>query len=419
MYLTAPLGKLTKMVGGGTPSKRREDFWSGTVPWVSPKDMSARELRDAEDHISGAAVTESSTQIVPEGSVLVVVRSGILVRRFPIAIARVPVALNQDMKALLPGGPLLPEFLAYALEARESSILRECVKRGATVHSIDVGKLQRTIFPVPAKSEQSRIVDILDQAGEIRALRAEADAKAERIVPAFFVKIFGDPSTNPKGWATRPLGDVTEHVTSGSRGWSKYTGHGEGSFLRTQDVNDGEIAKQLLQVAVPDGAESERTRLASGDVVVTITGVVGKAAVFRGSNRPVYVSQHVALVRPKASELCSDYLAAYANLPIGKLPVLARFQYGQTKPGLGFHELRTARIPLPPIELQTKFADYVNAARADRFARVATSKALSTLWQSLLSRAFSGQLTASWRAAHMKELIKEMEEQARTLSATA
>jgi len=297
----------------------------------------------------------------------------------------------------------------------KAEILRD--HRGATIGGISRAFASQVRLPLPPPSEQRRIVEILDQADRLCRLRAEADAKADRILPALFINMFGDPATNPMGWPMKPLGDLTEHLTSGSRGWSKYTGRGPAYFLRTQDINDGEIAENLLHVDPPDGAEAERTRLAVGDVAITITGIVGKAAMCRGHDRPVYVSQHVALVRPKADELCSEYLAAYANLPLEDVPVLARFQYGQTKPGLGFQELRTARILLPPLERQRAFAKHVNAAQIYRHAGTAASKVLAALWTSLLSRAFSGDLTGSWREAHTKELLQEIERQAKALAA--
>lgn len=291
--------------------------------------------------------------------------------------------------------------------------------RGAQYPAISDSDIKAVELPFPPLTEQRRIVEILDHADRLRRLRAEADAKAERVLLALFIKMFGDPATNPLGWPTKLLGDLTERLTSGSRGWSKYTGRGPAYFLRTQDIDGGDIARDLLPVDPPHGAETERTRLAVGDVAITITGIVGKAAVFRGHDRPVYVSQHVALVRPKPYELCSEYLAQYANLPIGDVPVLARFQYGQTKPGLGFQELRTARILLPPLERQSAFTKHANAVRIYRRTRTTSSKTLAALWMNLLSRAFSGALTLSWRKAHMKELLREMEHQAKALAATA
>jgi restriction endonuclease S subunit len=75
----------------------------------------------------------------------------------------------------------------------EKTILRECVKRGATVHSIDVSKLQQIKIPFTAKSEQLRIANILDQADTLRKKRAQADIKTAQILPALFYRLFGDP----------------------------------------------------------------------------------------------------------------------------------------------------------------------------------------------------------------------------------
>jgi type I restriction enzyme S subunit len=413
----APLFKIVRIVGGGTPAKANSAFWSGEIPWVSPKDMISRDIWETQDHISENAVAESATQLVPAGSVLIVARSGILVRFVPIAIAHVPVTLNQDMKAFLPTTEALDnQFLAYFLESRSSELLASFVKRGATVHSLDMNKLQQLQVPIPAPLEQRRIVQIIDQADALRKKRAEADAKAERIFPALFIRVFGDPTTNQRRWDVFELGDLCAKITSGSRDWARHTGRGNSFFVRTQDINDGEISKDLLTVDPPFGAEADRTRLCYGDVVVTITGIVGKAAVFRVHKQNVYVSQHVALVRPKPT-LEPEYLAAYANFPSGNGPLLARFQYGQTKPGLGFRELRTAKIPLPRIDLQRRFVSQTQDIRALKQSQCRAKAKLEELWAALLQRAFSGDLTATWREGHMEELLAEMREQAQYLEA--
>ena len=81
------LGSLGTWVGGGTPSKVIRSYWTGETPWASPKDMRSDELYDTEDHISEEAVASSSTKVVPAGSVIVAVRTGILKHTFPVAVA--------------------------------------------------------------------------------------------------------------------------------------------------------------------------------------------------------------------------------------------------------------------------------------------------------------------------------------------
>jgi type I restriction enzyme S subunit len=289
--------------------------------------------------------------------------------------------------------------------------------RGANYPAVTDAVVRRAPIPWPPISEQRRIAEILDQADALRKKRNEADAKADRILPAIFYKMFGDPLSNSRGWDMHELGDLCSAITSGSRGWAIYAGNGDSLFVRTQDVLDGEISSTLLPIDPPSGAEANRTRLQDGDVVITITGVVGKAAVYRDCGRQAYVSQHVALVRTKSS-LEPEYLTALANLPAGGASILARLQYGQTKPGLGFRELRGVRIPLPPIEVQRTFVSIINKIRATKKSTQTARERLERLWSGLLHRAFSGDLTAKWREAHMKELLAEMEQQANLLSAS-
>ena len=155
------LGELVTVTGGGTPSKSHAAYWDGAIPWVTPKDMKVFDLFDSQDHISAAAVTESSAKTISPGSVLVVFRSGILAHTLPIAINRVSVTLNQDLKALAPCSDITSEYLAFYLRSVQKQVLSDCQKQGATVQSIDTERFLRTLVPLPPLSEQRRIVCLL------------------------------------------------------------------------------------------------------------------------------------------------------------------------------------------------------------------------------------------------------------------
>ena len=144
--------------GGGTPSKANPSFWRGSIPWVSPKDMTGPRLDDTTDHISEEAVTASAARIVAPGAVLMVVRSGILRRTIPVAINMVPMALNQDMKALRPRhGIAESEYLHFLIQGNQSALLREWTKHGATVESIEQNLLANSPIPIPPSLEQLAI----------------------------------------------------------------------------------------------------------------------------------------------------------------------------------------------------------------------------------------------------------------------
>jgi type I restriction enzyme, S subunit len=88
-WIRLTMGDVGRWVGGGTPSKANPRFWTdGNIPWVSPKGMKFDLITDAQDHITEDAVAQSATNLVPAGSVLIVVRSGILQHTLPVAVAQ-------------------------------------------------------------------------------------------------------------------------------------------------------------------------------------------------------------------------------------------------------------------------------------------------------------------------------------------
>lgn len=177
-WISVPLRDLGKWQGGGTPSKARPEFWGGSIPWVSPKDMKTNTITTTIDGITPQAVAGSAANLVPPGSILIVTRSGILAHSFPAAVNAVAVTVNQDLKALAPSSGLSSEFIRLALKAFERAILNECVKDGTTVHSIELPALMEFEIPLPPLPEQHRIV------AKIEALFSELDAGQDSLTRA-------------------------------------------------------------------------------------------------------------------------------------------------------------------------------------------------------------------------------------------
>ncbi|MDB6025499.1 MAG: type restriction-modification system, subunit [Verrucomicrobiales bacterium] len=153
------LGEIGRWFGGGTPSRANLRYWTdGTIPWVSPKDMKNDLLTSTQEHITEAALSQSATNLVEAGSVLVVARSGILQHTLPVSIAQTTVALNQDIKAVRPFENVRSDYLAFALKRFERQILRECAKAGTTVQSLELPNFLLFQIPVAPLGEQQRIV---------------------------------------------------------------------------------------------------------------------------------------------------------------------------------------------------------------------------------------------------------------------
>jgi type I restriction enzyme S subunit len=176
------LGALGTWTGGGTPSKGNDAFWTnGTIPWISPKDMKSDFVGEVGDKITSEAVVASAAKLIPAGSVLCVMRSGILEHTFPVAISERDVTVNQDLRALTPNGEILPRYLMFYLRASNGHILHTCRKDGTTVASIEFDRLDRLQIPVAPLEQQHRIVARIEELfGEIEAGEQElAAAKAD------------------------------------------------------------------------------------------------------------------------------------------------------------------------------------------------------------------------------------------------
>ena len=156
------LGEIGKWKGGGTPSKANESYWRGQIPWVSPKDVKVEYISKTKDSISMEAILGSSTNLVEKGSLLIVVRSGILQHTLPIAIANCDLTINQDMKALTLSPNFCALYVYHYLLANNHNVLRATLKAGNTVESIDFAAFTTYQIPSPPLIEQVKIADAVE-----------------------------------------------------------------------------------------------------------------------------------------------------------------------------------------------------------------------------------------------------------------
>jgi type I restriction enzyme S subunit len=145
----ARLADLGTFMGGGTPSKLNSGYWNGGIPWVSPKDMKQDRVSSSELTVSPKALEETSIKLIPEESLLIVARSGILRRRLPVAINEVACTVNQDIKVVVPFSRRLTSYLQLMLKGHESLVLTRLVKTGTTVQSLKYDEFEQQPFPLP------------------------------------------------------------------------------------------------------------------------------------------------------------------------------------------------------------------------------------------------------------------------------
>jgi len=171
---------LASMCSGATPSKDDLSYWDGDIPWISSMEVKTDVIEDTSLHISPAAVRSCSTRLLPIGTAVMVVRSGILQHTLPIALTGVPATINQDVKAFFFKPCMKPSFFKYYVQGLNDYLLTALCKEKSTVENIDGNLLFGCPVPVPPMPEQEAIIAHLDErCGEVNDLIAEKQRSAE------------------------------------------------------------------------------------------------------------------------------------------------------------------------------------------------------------------------------------------------
>jgi type I restriction enzyme S subunit len=218
------LGDVVQLTGGGTPSKANPSFWNGDIVWLSSQEIKGRFTDHGTYKISQEAVKRSAAKMVQVGTPLIVYRSGILAHSFPITRPTVVVAINQDIKALLfDRSELNTQFVVSQLESKEEYILRNIVKTGTTVQSVNIPDFVRMPFSVPNVDEQSELAEFFASLDDLIALHQRKLSHLGLLKKGLLQKMFPKPGeAYPEirfpgfadAWEQRKLGELVD-VRSG------------------------------------------------------------------------------------------------------------------------------------------------------------------------------------------------------------
>ena len=415
-----PLRRLKHMArfsGGGTPTRGNPEFWNGDIPWVSPKDMKSEFITGAEECITAAGLSGSSSSMVPAKRVLMVVRSGILKHTIPVAINDVPVALNQDMKAIWLDSDYLSErFFMRWVQGLNDDLLKVWLKQGATVESIEQDYLADTLMPVPPVSEREQIAQLLDRETAridaliekktrfIELLREKRQALITHAVTRGL-----DPSAKMKDSGVEWLGEVPEHwgvkqlkhvvdpnssITYGIvQAGPEY--EGGVPYIRTSDMSGDELPVSGFPLTSPEIDESyARSRVRPGDIVMSIRASVGKCLPVPDGLSVANLTQGTAKISP-GSLITRDYLLAYLNSGAAQVyfDLMAK---GATFREITLDALRRTPMLVPPAHEQADIDQFIarHVARLDGLVQLSERSIvmLKERRSALITAAVTGQI---------------------------
>jgi type I restriction enzyme S subunit len=279
-------------------------------------------------------------------------------------------------------------YLKYVLQSKDVQKQLITKSTGTTVLGIKQSELRKVLIPLPPLEEQRRIAAILDKADAVRRKRKEAIALTEELLRSAFLEMFGDPVTNPKGWEMKPLGKLCtvrrgasprpiDAYLGGSVPWVKI-GDGTGS--------DDIYIHKTAEAVTPEGAKKS-VYLEPGSLIFANCGVSLGFARILGIGGCIHDGW---LSFSDISEsLDKIYLLKLLNSVTNHFRQIAP---SGTQPNLNTGIMKEFSIPIPPIQLQLEFADVVEKISSEKQHQSEALEATENLFNSLLQRAFRGEL---------------------------
>lgn len=295
--------------------------------------------------------------------------------------------------------PNLPDVDKLLFQYMRSRAYREYVEAvaiGTNINNFRTSDIQGMAIPLPPLAEQKRIVAKLD-ALNAKSARARIElARIETLVSRYKQAVLSKAFSSVDAERISLL-NLTDFVTSGSRGWAKFYSDEGPLFIRIGNTVRGTIVPDLddiQRVSPPEGAEGVRTRVQPNDIVVTITADLGRIALIDEQMGEAYVNQHLALVRllnPDSAAFFAWYLVSDEGQA-----QLHRNNRGATRSGLGLDDIRQVEMPTPPLDVQHEIVRRIESAfaRMDRLAKEAKRalELVGRLDEAFLTKAFRGEL---------------------------
>ena len=256
--------------------------------------------------------------------------------------------------------------------------------------------IRKLKIPLPPLAEQKRVAGILNGADAVRAKRHESVAQLDTLLQSTFLDIFGDPVTNPMGWEVVQLGELIRNIRNGLTRRRKVSENAGQIVLRLKDIRDGYIEFSDLNRIPLDQPEKDKYEVLDGDFLfIRVNGnpdYVGRCSPFYGFEEPVYFNDHIMRMRFELSEILPNTLSFLLNSNYGRQQITRHRKTSAGQHTINQDGLSKIEVFVPPLDLQYRFKAIVDCIGRQKASQRAHLDELDTLFASLQSRAFRGDL---------------------------
>ena len=374
------LGDICEIVSGSTPKTSIEEYWDGDIKWITPAEINDDTyiVTDSVRKITDLGAKKTGLSPFPEGTVILSSRAPI----GKVAIAGCAMCCNQGFKNLICSEKILNKYLYWFLKGNTSFL--NSLGRGATFKEISKSIVSQIEINVPEIEYQKEAADILEKVSEVIYLRKQELSALDNLIKARFVEMFGDPTTNPKGYPVKVLSEIAEY-------WNGLT-------YKPEDVSDEGIIvlrSSNIQNATLDFADIVRVSCKIGDkkyvqdndiLMCSRNGsarLVGKVALIKDVDEAMSFGAFMMIIR----SAYYSYLITYFQMPAFRMQIATGAT--TTINQITGRMLDAVKLPVPDADTINQFANFVH--QVDK-SKVAVQKALDEtqmLFDSLMQEYFN------------------------------
>ena len=400
------MGVVAKWGSGGTPSRKNDDYYNGTIPWVKTGELNDDYIWETEEHISEQAIADSSAKLFPINTIIIAMYGATIGK---VGILGLEATTNQACACGVSSTALLYKYLFYYARSQKEAFIG--MGKGGAQPNISQEIIKEHPIPLPPLTEQQRIVDRIES---LFAKLDEAKEKAQAVVDGFedrkaaiLHKAFTGELTekwrdrnglNLKSWRKLTIKDVCHDIKVGIviKPSQYYTEKHLGiPAFRSANVREFHVDDfdwvYLNEIGMQ---ENQRSIVHTGDVLIVRSGNPGTACIV-DKRYDGYNAIDILIAVPNTDIITSEYLCAFTNSPLGKS------QVAENKRGIALIHFNVSgysklRMDLPTIPEQKRIIDLLsmlfNQEKQIYEHACSVIEQIDQMKKSILARAFRGEL---------------------------
>ena len=354
------LGDICTFQSGGTPTKGTEEFFNGTIPWITTTALNGGKIdgTQAVNWITEKAIEKSAAKLVPAFSIMVGTRVGV----GKVAVNTVQMSTSQDIISLIniDENRWDKDYLCKYIQGKNAFLNSQA--RGATIKGIKMDVLANLELEEITLENQARISETIDGVKVILDARKNELLELDKLVKARFAELFGNPYSSDFKFEKCKLLEIATKVTDGEHGTVPRVNKGEGPlYVMARNITQNNAMDFSELSYIPQENHDKiysRCNPEKGDLLLVCVGAtVGKVALVPDME-PFSLARSVALIKPDKKIVTSEFLLHLMNSDYIQNQIQNSL-HAAAQAGLYTKTIASLEVFAPPMRLQKQFSEFV------------------------------------------------------------